>query len=170
MFGFIGKLAGDLVGGVLDKIGLGSIAPFVKLGLNAMTGNWLGVAQDVFGLISKFKGNPVDQAATRPPLGNFDQSSTQPTNSFQPDANSTSTGDDDSLGIGRLADLFKSLSGLLQNFNGANGAGNNNAAPTSGDDGLNKILDAFKTLLDSFSNNQLFNNRVSISQFTNIQA
>lgn len=38
MFG-IGKLLGNVVGGVLEKIGLGSIAPFVKLGLNALTGN-----------------------------------------------------------------------------------------------------------------------------------
>lgn len=71
MFG-IGKLVGKLVGGVLEKVGLGSIAPFVKLGLNALTGNWLGVAEDVFNLVSSFKSRDfADRAAKRPPLGNF---------------------------------------------------------------------------------------------------
>jgi hypothetical protein len=71
MFG-IGKLIGNVVGGVLEKIGLGSIAPFVKLGLNALTGNWLGVAEDVFNLVSSFKSRDFpDRAAKRPPLGDF---------------------------------------------------------------------------------------------------
>lgn len=71
MFG-IGKLLGNIVGGVLEKIGLGSIAPFVKLGLNALTGNWLGVAEDVFNLVSSFKSRDFsDRAAKRPPLGGF---------------------------------------------------------------------------------------------------
>jgi hypothetical protein len=71
MFG-IGKLLGNVVGGVLEKIGLGSIAPFVKLGLNALTGNWLGVAEDVFNLVSSFKSRDFpDRAAKRPPVGGF---------------------------------------------------------------------------------------------------
>lgn len=71
MFG-IGKLLGKVVGGVLDKIGLGSIAPFVKLGLNALTGNWLGVAEDVFNLVSSFKNRDfADRAAKRPMIGGF---------------------------------------------------------------------------------------------------
>jgi hypothetical protein len=39
MFG-IGKLLGKVVGGVLEKVGLGSIAPFVKLGLSPPLGNF----------------------------------------------------------------------------------------------------------------------------------
>lgn len=71
MFG-IGKLLGKVVGGVLEKVGLGSIAPFVKMGLNALTGNWLGVAEDVFNLVSSFKNrNFLDTAEKRPPIGNF---------------------------------------------------------------------------------------------------
>src|SRR5688572_16565386 len=77
MFG-IGKLLGKVVGGVLEKIGLGSIAPFVKMGLNALTGNWLGVAEDVFNLVSSFKSRDfADRAAKRPPLGNFGTSPRQ---------------------------------------------------------------------------------------------
>ncbi len=71
MFG-LGKLLGNVVGGVLESIGLGKIAPFVKLGLNMLTGNWLGVAEDVFNLVSSFKSSDyVDRAAKRPPLGGF---------------------------------------------------------------------------------------------------
>jgi len=71
MFG-IGSILGKVAGGLLDKIGLGKIAPFVKMGLNALTGNWLGVAQDVFGLVSNFKGNFQDGASKLPPLGGFE--------------------------------------------------------------------------------------------------
>lgn len=71
MFG-IGKLLGKVVGGVLESIGLGSIAPFVQMGLNALTGNWLGVAEDVFNLVSSFKSRDfADRADKRPPAGNF---------------------------------------------------------------------------------------------------
>ena len=71
MFG-IGKLLGKVVGGMLESIGLGSIAPFVQMGLNALTGNWLGVAEDVFNLVSSFKSSDfADRAEKRPPLGDF---------------------------------------------------------------------------------------------------
>lgn len=149
MFG-IGKLLGSVAGGLLDKIGLGKIAPFVQMGLNALTGNWLGVAKDVFNLVSSFKGNPLDQAAGKPPLGGFDQ----PANLFAPERSP--------LNGNRLSQLFKGLSSLFQGFkalNHGNGLG-----------GFGKIFNAFKTLGELFNNNQLLTNRVSISQYTNIQA
>ncbi|HQU86658.1 MAG TPA: hypothetical protein PKY59_26235 [Pyrinomonadaceae bacterium] len=149
MFG-IGKLLGSVAGGLLDKIGLGKIAPFVQMGLNALTGNWLGVAKDVFNLVSSFKGNPLDQAAGKPPLGGFDQ----PANLFAPERSP--------LNGNRLSQLFKGLSSLFQGFkalNNGNGLG-----------GFGKIFNAFKTLGELFNNNQLLTNRVSISQYTNIQA
>lgn len=148
MFG-IGKLLGSVAGGLLDKIGLGKIAPFVKMGLNAMTGNWLGVAKDVFSLVSGFKGNPLDQAANKPPLGGFDQ----PTNLFAPERSP--------LNGNRLSNLFKGLSDLFQGFkalNNGNGLG-----------GFGKIFKAFSALSDLFNNNQLYSNRVSVSQYTNIR-
>lgn len=150
MFG-IGKLLGNVAGGLLDKIGLGSIAPFVKLGLNALTGNWLGVAQDVFGLVSNFKGNFLDKASSLPPLGGFDQ----PSNLFR--------GDQNPLGGSRIGDLFKGLSNLFRAFSG----GGNQGGDMFGR--LGKIFDAFKLLGEAFSNNQLYSNRLSISQFTNIR-
>ena len=149
MFG-IGKLLGNVAGGLLDKIGLGSIAPFVKLGLNALTGNWLGVAQDVFGLVSNFKGNFLDRAASNPPLGGFDQ----PSNLFR--------AEDSPLGGNRMTDLFRGLSNLFRAFSGGQDMGNAFGR-------LGKIFDAFKLLNEAFSNNQLYSNRLSISQYTNIR-
>ena len=154
MFG-IGKLLGNVAGGLLDKIGLGSIAPFVKMGLNAMTGNWLGVAQDVFGLVSNFKGNFQNNASKLPPLGGFEN----PTNNFAAENNSNP------LTGNRLSDIFKGLGDLLRGFrNLTDGRRGNDIS------GLSRIFNAFKTLNEAFGNNQLYTNRVSISQYTNIQA
>ncbi len=149
MFG-IGKLLGGVAGGLLDKIGLGKLAPFVQLGLNALTGNWLGVAKDVFSLVSNFKGNFLDNASSKPPLGGFEQ----PRNSFAMEQNP--------LNPSRLSNLFKGLSNLFKGF----GAMNNG----NGLNGLSKIFNAFNMLNEAFGNNQLYTNRLSASQYTNIQA
>ncbi len=145
MFG-IGKILGSVAGGLLDKIGLGKIAPFVKLGLNALTGNWLGVAQDVFGMVSNFKGNFMGKAATQPPLGGFGQA-------FQGKP---------SLNENRISGLFKGLSNLFKAFKSFG----------SGDimGGIGKIFSAFSVLQDSYGNNQMFNSRSLVSQFSKIQA
>lgn len=148
MFG-IGKLLGSVAGGLLDKIGLGSIAPFVKMGLNALTGNWLGVAQDVFNMVSNFKGNFQDGASQQPPLGGFEN----PTNSFASQNNP--------LNGNRLADLFKGLRDLFRGFRALN---NGNESR-----GFDRISNAFRLLSEAFGNNQLYTNRLNISQYTNIQ-
>ena len=151
MFG-IGKILGSVAGGLLDKIGLGKIAPFVKMGLNALTGNWLGVAQDVFGLVSGFKGNSLDGASKQPPLGGFEN----PVNNF--------TSQNNPLTGNRLSDIFKGLGNLFKGFKALTDG-------NSGNDlgGLGKIFNALKALTEGVNNNQLYNNRLSISQFTNIQ-
>ena len=151
MFG-IGKLLGSVAGGLLDKIGLGKIAPFVKLGLNALTGNWLGVAQDVFGLVSSFKSNNfLNNASTRPPLGGFEQNN----DNFAPTQNN-------SLSRNRISDLFRGLSNLFRGFKSL----------TSGDaaGGFGRIFSAFNVLREAFDNNQMFNFRSETSIFSNIQA
>jgi hypothetical protein len=153
MFG-IGKLLGNVAGGLLDKIGLGSIAPFVKMGLNALTGNWLGVAQDVFGLVSSFKGDFQQNASKLPPLGGFEN----PTNNFAAENRNP-------LGGNRLSDLFRGFSDLLRGFRNLSDGNRRNDLG-----GLSKIFNAFRTLSEAFGNNQLYTNRVSISQYTNIQA
>jgi hypothetical protein len=147
MFG-IGKLLGSVAGGLLDKIGLGKIAPFVQLGINALTGNWLGVAKDVFGLVSNFKGNFLNNASTRPPLGGFEQQ-----NNFAPDQNNR-------LSRNRISDLFRGLSNLFKGFKSL----------SNGDlGGFGRIFSAFNVLRDAFDNNQMFNYRSEVSIFSNIR-
>src|SRR6185369_9357018 len=111
MFG-IGSILGKVAGGLLDKVGLGSLTPFVKMGLNAMTGNWLGVASDVFNMVSNFKGNSLDGASKLPPLGGFG------------DQQGDGSSDGNSLGS-KLGDLFKGLSQLFNPLGGGdeNGGG-----------------------------------------------
>lgn len=155
MFG-IGKLLGNVAGGLLDKVGLGKIAPFVKMGLNAMTGNWLGVAQDVFGLVSNFKNNFANNTSKLPPLGGFDS----PLNNFTSPQQQSNP-----LTGNRMQDLLKGLGDLFRGFSALTDRNRSNDF-----NGLGSIFNAFRTLSESFGNNQLFNNRVSISQYTNIQA
>ncbi len=147
MFG-LGKILGGVIGGLLDKVGLGALTPFVKMGLDAMTGNWLGVAEDVFGMVSQFKNNPMEKAATRPPLGNFESSNNQ----FSSSQNK--------LNGNRMSGLMKSLSSLFSGFK----------ALTSGDilGGFGKILNAFQTVNESFNNNNLFAQRSNLSQYSSL--
>jgi hypothetical protein len=151
MFG-IGKLLGSVAGGLLDKIGLGKLAPFVQLGINALTGNWLGVAQDVFGLVSSFKSNNfLNNASTRPPLGGFEQTS----DNFAPTQ-------ENRLSRNRIGDLFRGLSNLFKAFKSF---GNGDATG-----GFGRIFSAFSVLREAFDNNQMFNFRSETSIFSNIQA
>lgn len=143
----LGKILGSVAGGLLDKIGLGKITPFVKLGLNAVTGNWLGVAKDVFGMVSNFKGNFLGKADAKPPLGGFGQSLTEGKSS---------------LSENRISGLFKGLSNLFKGIKSLVGGGDMAGS-------LGKIFSAFNVLKESFSNNKMFNERVSVSQFGNLR-
>lgn len=149
----IGKLIGSVAGGLLDKIGLGKLAPFVQLGINALTGNWLGVAQDVFGLVSSFKSNNfLNNSSSRPPLGGFEQNN----NSFAP------TSENNRLSRNRISDLFRGLSNLFKGFKSLRGG------DVAG--GFGRIFSAFNVLREAFDNNQMFNYRSEVSIYSNIQA
>ena len=154
MFG-LGSIIGKVAGGLLDSIGLGKFTPLVKMGLNAMTGNWMDVAKDVFGMVSGFKGNPLDGAANRPPLGGFEN----PLNLFN-SGNSP-------LGGNKMSGFLDGLKGLL---GGLFGGGKNSEGGNDPLGGLGKIFDAFKMISQAFGNNDLFSNRAATSQFTNLQA
>ncbi|MBS1795840.1 MAG: hypothetical protein JSS81_18440 [Acidobacteria bacterium] len=151
MFG-IGSLVGNIAGGFLDKVGLGGLTPFVKMGLDAFTGNWLGVAKDVFDMVSGFKGGGLDGASKMPPLGGFDN----PQNGF--------SGGDNPLQGNRLSEMFNGLKDFLSGLKSLT-----DKNPLNDLGGLGKIFKALQTLTQGADNNQLFNNRLSISQFTNIQ-
>jgi hypothetical protein len=141
-----GKILGGLIGGVLEKIGLGKIVPFVKMGINALTGNWLGVAKDVFDMVSGFKSNFMDGASKKPPLGGFEDFS----RSFNGESK---------LNGNRISGFMRGLKNL---FGGVK-------ALLSGDfRGFGKIFNAFNTLRDFFNNNQLYTNRQSSSYYNSI--
>lgn len=158
MFG-IGNLLGSVAGGLLDKVGLGKIAPFVKLGLNALTGNWAGVAKDVFSLVSNFKTNFAGKTDIKNPLGAFSKTPAQ-TNARFDNKGDAGFGETEKTGLNkeRLSGLFKGLSKLFKAIGSlANG----------GDlmKGLGKIFSAFSAIQESMSNNQMFNDRSKAAQY-----
>jgi len=53
MFG-LGKLIGGLAGGLLDKIGLGFLTPFVSLAVDYFTGNYAAMIGDLTNLVGQF--------------------------------------------------------------------------------------------------------------------
>jgi hypothetical protein len=210
--GGIGKMLtgglGGLVGGGLEALGLGKIAPFAKLGVNALTGNWAGVAQDVFGLVGKFAGGDfLGKAAKNPPLGGFDQQNQQ--GDFAGNGGQQANG---GLDINKLGELIAGLGQMLlkalegnQQADGtqqadptqqANGAGQDNNALQQADQGneagqandanalqqgqdvgdnnaagnnqeglgLDKIIDALKTILDFIKNSGMLNQKMGQQQ------
>lgn len=135
----IGKIFGDMAGGFLDSLGLGKITPFVKMGLNALTGNWMGVAKDVFDLVSNFRSDFLNNASKQPPLGNFQQPST----SESPLSSSR---------MGEMLNMFEKLFG-----------GNNPMR------GLTKVFNALNTIKDMFDNYRRFDMQASRSIFANLK-
>ena len=71
MFG-LGKIFGDgLFGKFFDSIGMGWMGNVLSLAVDAMSGNWLAAAKDVFDLVSKFSNSWSNQVSPFPPLGDF---------------------------------------------------------------------------------------------------
>lgn len=65
---------GKLVGGALNAIGLGKLAPLVSMGVSFFTGDFATLATDVMGLMSNIKGlDFLNKVAQFAPLGGFDQ-------------------------------------------------------------------------------------------------
>ena len=65
---------GKLVGGALNAIGLGKLAPLVSMGISFFTGDFATLATDVMGLMSNIKGlDFLNKVAQFAPLGGFDQ-------------------------------------------------------------------------------------------------
>jgi hypothetical protein len=71
MFG-LGKIFGDgLFGKFFDSIGMGWMGNVLSLAVDAMSGNWLAAAKDVFDLVSKFSNSWSNQVSQFQPLGDF---------------------------------------------------------------------------------------------------
>lgn len=143
MFG-IGNIVSKALGGVLDKVGLGKITPFLSVGINALTGNWPGVAADVAGLANRLTGGKLGF------LNKIAQ--------FAPLAKAFMGGG------ANLGELFKGgkIGNLLNNFktltNSLKGAQQGFNALQNGDllGGASKILNAFKTVDGFLKDRDLF--------------
>jgi hypothetical protein len=72
MFG-LGNILGSVFGGFFDSIGMGWMTNVLSFAANAMTGNWVAAAKDVFDLVSEFSNNSSWMDSTSPfqPLGEF---------------------------------------------------------------------------------------------------
>lgn len=63
---------GKLVGGILDSIGLGKLAPFIAIGIDFFTGNYAALVGDVTDLVARFTDlSFLDKIAQFAPLGDF---------------------------------------------------------------------------------------------------
>ena len=83
---------GKVFSGFFESIGLGWMGSVVSLATNFMTGNWLGVAEDIFRLVSQFSNDSWTSKVDRfQPLGAFGRSSC--------------FGDESSLSESRISDL-----------------------------------------------------------------
>ena len=71
MFG-LGKLVSGLTGGLLDKIGLGFLKPFVSIAVDLFTGDYASLIGDVTNLVAQFTGMDfLENLSKLNPLGAF---------------------------------------------------------------------------------------------------
>jgi hypothetical protein len=83
---------GKVFSGFFESIGMGWMGSVLSLATNFMMGNWVGVAEDIFRLVSEFSNNSWQNTVDRfQPLGAFGQSSC--------------FGDNSSLSESRISDL-----------------------------------------------------------------
>ena len=93
---------GKIFSGFFESIGLGWMGTVLSLATNVMTGNWLGVAEDVFKLVSEFSNDSWQSRVDRePPLGRFGRTSCFGDNrlsEYRTDELSSRVRDDDPVG------------------------------------------------------------------------
>jgi hypothetical protein len=84
---------GKVFSGFFESIGMGWMGSVLSLATNFMMGNWVGVAEDIFRLVSEFSNSSWQDKVDRfQPLGSFGQ-------------NSSCFGDNSSLSESRISDL-----------------------------------------------------------------
>ena len=67
---------GKIFSGFFESIGMGWMGNVISLAANFMTGNWVGVAQDIFRLVSEFSNDSWRDKVDRfQPLGSFSRGS-----------------------------------------------------------------------------------------------
>lgn len=71
MFG-LGKIFSGIAGGLLDKIGLGFLKPFVSLAVNFFSGDYLSLIGDITNLVGQFTNSSfLKNLSNLNPLGQF---------------------------------------------------------------------------------------------------
>ncbi|MDH3493250.1 MAG: hypothetical protein OEM82_06840 [Acidobacteriota bacterium] len=131
--------------GSLETMGLGRIAPFVKLGLDSMGGNRTHLEDEVRGLLSRFDMHFAARASKLPPLGRFQSSSSGMT----------------PLSPGRLTELLKEFNGLI----GKSG-GPNVERPF---DALRKVFATVDLLYRTFRDQSKFSDHAAGSAFSKLR-
>ncbi|NNE65479.1 MAG: hypothetical protein HKN33_02850 [Pyrinomonadaceae bacterium] len=131
--------------GRLENIGLGRMSPFVKLGLDSMSGDWQGLDEEVEKLVDGFKSDFSTKASKMPPLGNF-----------QSEAAGESP-----LSVRRLSELLRTFNSLIGRSGGPNGA--------SGFDSLRRVFGTVNLLYQTFNDYRRYSDRASGSTFTNLR-
>ena len=90
---------GKIFSGFFESIGMGWMGSVLSLATNFMMGNWAGVAEDVFRLVSEFSNDSwQDQVDREPPLGRFGRTSCfgdNPLSAYRTDELSNQVRDDD---------------------------------------------------------------------------
>lgn len=72
MFGLDKVFGGKgLLGSFFDKVGMPWMNNVISFATNALTGNWLAAARDVFGLVSQFGNSWMSSVDRHQPLGAF---------------------------------------------------------------------------------------------------
>lgn len=72
MFGLDKVFGGNgLLGGFFDKVGMPWMNNVLSLATDVITGNWLGAAKDIFGLVSQFSNSWMSSVDRNQPLGQF---------------------------------------------------------------------------------------------------
>lgn len=72
MFGLDKVFGGKgLLGSFFDKVGMPWMNNVISFATNALTGNWLAAARDVFSLVSQFGNSWMSSVDRHQPLGDF---------------------------------------------------------------------------------------------------
>ena len=104
---------GKVFSGFFESIGMGWMGNVLSLATNFMTGNWMGVAEDIFRLVSEFSNDSWTSRVDRDqPLGAFGRSSCFGDFSLSGSRMSDLQSGDNSVNIRRAFDEVASQLGL----------------------------------------------------------
>ena len=131
--------------GALDDLGLGRMAPFVKLGLDSMEGDRRELDEEIHRVIAKFDKEFAAKASKMPPLGKFQSIAEGKT----------------PLTSRRLSEILRTFNVLIGKSGGPRGE--------NGFDALRKVFGAVNLLYQTFNDYRQFSQHAASSTFSNIR-